>query len=93
MQQNPPTRTIAEKKQAKRKNIEVIVGRKPEPGEAVPEKTSKVIEKLNESEVEGRSIPIYVESPYTGRILWVYLEYEGEWFTDPDTGRSFQVWY
>jgi hypothetical protein len=86
MQQNPTT--------TERKKIEVIVGLKPELGETAPEKATKLGEKP--AEVGGRSAGVYVESPYTGNVYYVYLDYEGQWFTETlSNGQtfSFRVWY
>jgi hypothetical protein len=85
MQQNPA--------KTERETIEAIVGRKPAEGEAAPETATKLGGKL--PEVGGRSLPVYVKSPYTGNVYLVYLDYEGQWFTETYEGEtySFRVWY
>jgi hypothetical protein len=90
MQQNLDSEA---KKSAERRTIEVIVGRKPGLGEALPENMRKIGEKVSESEVGGRSESVYAESPYSGIVYLVDVDYPGEWFYEALTGRSFWVSY
>jgi ribosomal protein S27E len=85
------------KKQAKdniimhKRTIEVITGEK---AEGILDPSKKGVEMAGppkEQEVTAHGREVYVTCPQCNSVRFVYLEYEGEWFTCANCGTSYSV--
>ena len=74
-----------------KKTIEVIMGDKAE-GKLDPSKKGvEMAGPPKEQEVTAHGQQVYVTCPHCNSVRYVYLEYEGEWFTCANCGSSYSV--
>jgi hypothetical protein len=74
-----------------KRTIEVITGEK---AEGILDPSKKGVEMAGppkEQEVTAHGREVYVTCPQCNSVRFVYLEYEGEWFTCANCGTSYSV--
>jgi hypothetical protein len=75
-----------------KKTIEVIVAKKAE-GDLDPAKQGKeAATPPTDEDVGGRSVGGWVECPHCGSMRYVFVDFEGEWFTCGNCNQPFRVW-
>jgi ribosomal protein S27E len=74
-----------------KRTIEVMTGEKVEGNLDPSKKGVEMAGPPKEQEVTAHGREVYVTCPQCNSIRFVYLEYEGEWFTCANCGSSYSV--